>query len=41
MENRNKTYKMAILALFIAIEIVLVFTPLGIIPIGPIQITTM
>ncbi len=41
MENRNKTYKMAILALFIAIEIVLVSTPLGIIPIGPIQITTM
>ena len=41
MENRNKTYKMAILALFIAVEIVLVFTPLGIIPIGPIQITTM
>jgi len=41
MENRKKTYKMAILALFIAIEIILVLTPLGIIPIGPIQITTM
>ena len=40
MKN-NKTYRLALLALFIALEIVLVVTPLGIIPLGFIQITTM
>lgn len=39
MKNR-KTYRLALLALFIAIEITLVFTPLGYIQLGAIQPTT-
>lgn len=37
----QKTQYMAFMAMFLAIEIVLVLTPLGFIPIGPISATTM
>lgn len=39
--NNKKTYKMVVMALFIAIEIVLAMTPLGYIPIGAIRATTL
>lgn len=37
----NKTQQMAIMAMFLAIQIVLVITPLGYIPIPPVNLTTM
>lgn len=37
----NKTQYMAFMAMFLAIEIALVLTPLGYIPLGPISATTM
>lgn len=37
----NKTQYMAFMAMFLAIEIALVLTPLGYIPLGPINATTM
>ena len=40
MRNKKIT-EMAFLAMFIAIEIVLVLTPLGYLPIGPLNLTTM
>jgi len=39
--NRSKTYDLVILAMFICIELTLMLTPLGYIPIGPIRATTM
>ena len=40
MRNKKIT-EMAIMAMFLAIELVLVFTPLGYLPIGPLNLTTM
>lgn len=40
MRNKKIT-EMAIMAMFLAIEIVLVLTPLGYLPIGPLNLTTM
>lgn len=40
MKNK-KTKRITFLAMFIAIEVILVVTPLGFIPIGPLSITTM
>lgn len=37
----KKTQQMAFMAMFLAIEIILVVTPLGYIPIGPLSATTM
>ena len=37
----KKTYRLVILAMFVCIELVLMLTPLGYIPIGPIRATTM
>ena len=37
----KKTQYMTSMALFLAIEIILVVTPLGYIPIGPLNATTM
>lgn len=37
--SKEKTYRITILALLTAILIVLVFTPLGMIPLGPVSIT--
>lgn len=39
--NTKKTQYMAFMAMFLAIEIILVITPLGYIPLGPINATTM
>ena len=39
--NRSKTYNLVILAMFVCIELTLMLTPLGYIPIGPIRATTM
>ena len=41
MKNMNKTKRLALLSLFIAIELVLMLTPLGYIPIGPLKATTL
>ena len=40
MRNKKIQY-MSFMAMFIAIELVLVFTPLGYLPIGPLNLTTM
>lgn len=40
MRNRKIQY-MAFMAMFLAIEVVLVLTPLGYVPIGPLNLTTM
>ena len=37
----KKTQYMSIMAMFLAIQIILVVTPLGYLPIGPISATTM
>jgi len=37
----NKTKRISFLGLLIAIEVILVFTPLGYIPIGPLRATTL
>ncbi|MEF9968776.1 MAG: ECF transporter S component, partial [Longicatena sp.] len=37
----KKTQYLSFMAMFLAIEIVLVITPLGYLPIGPISATTM
>lgn len=39
--NKRKTQSMAYLALFLAIQVILVITPLGYLPIGPLSLTTM
>ena len=39
--KRNKTRDLVILSMFICIELVLMFTPLGYVPIGPLRATTM
>ena len=39
--RRKKVYRMTILAMFICIECVLMFTPLGYVPIGPVRATTL
>lgn len=39
--KKQKTQYLAFMAMFLAIEIVLVLTPLGYIPLGPINATTM
>lgn len=39
--NMKKTQYMTYLAMFLAIEVILVVTPLGYMPIGPLSVTTM
>jgi len=39
--KRNKTRDLVMLSMFICIELVLMFTPLGYVPIGPLRATTM
>ena len=41
MKSKQKTKNMVLLALFGCIEIVLMLTPLGYIPIGPVRATTL
>ena len=41
MNSKQKTKNMVLLALFGCIEIVLMLTPLGYIPIGPVRATTL
>lgn len=41
MRNTKKIKRMALLSMFIAIELVLMMTPLGYIPIGPLKATTL
>ena len=41
MKNAEKTKRLAFMAMFLAIEAVLVFTPLGFIPIPPLNPTLM
>ncbi len=39
--NKEKIKRLVVMALFIAIEIVLMYTPLGYLPIGVLQLTTL
>ena len=41
MKSKQKTRKMVLLALFGCIEVILMVTPLGYIPIGPLRATTL
>jgi uncharacterized membrane protein len=41
MERKKKTKKLILIALFIALEIVMMYTPLGFLPIGVLQLTTL
>lgn len=41
MKNKMQTHRMALLGVFIGFELVLMLTPLGYIPIGPLKATTL
>ena len=41
MKKKNQVFRMAVLAMLLAVQLVLMFTPLGFIPIGPVRMTTM
>ncbi len=41
MKNKMQTRRMALLGIFIGFELVLMLTPLGYIPIGPLKATTL
>ena len=41
MTHMKKTRRLVLTAFFVAIELVLMLTPIGYIPIGPVRATTM